>query len=217
VHRSLLLALLHRPAPAEARARIEASTLAHEQVVARHIATVSPQHVPEKAVLDHLFGPDLLQKQLARMGLLAAAAAAAPQQAATQPAAAAASPVRRLLHQQAGAAAAQQQAGAQQPQPHTWLDICLDLKMGGRWCLWHSDWVVAECIHLAAGVVPDVSGGTVAGLSYNSCRPDTLQSYTTCHHVPAAHYRALYAHMLAQDDALRAFVERSSNTLVLNG
>ncbi len=81
--------------------------------------------------------------------------------------------------------------------------------------MWHSDWVIAECINLAAAVRPDV-GGEAMGLSYNSCRPDTLQNFLTCHHVPAAHYKALYAHMLANDDALRTIASQSNSTLMLN-
>jgi hypothetical protein len=44
-----------------------------------------------------------------------------------------------------------------------------------------------------------------------------MQAFTTCHHVPAAHYKALYAQLLARDERLRALVQQSSSRLVLNG
>jgi hypothetical protein len=47
-------------------------------------------------------------------------------------------------------------------------------------------------------------------------RPDTLQDFTTCHHVPAARYKALYAHLLARDERLRKFVQQSRGRMELN-
>jgi hypothetical protein len=128
VHKSLLQALLRKPDFKLVKARILASTASHEHMASAHY-TVLMGSLPEKVLLDKIFGPGLMQKQLQKLEKQLADAAAAD-----------ASRSRSKAHE----------LGAPSG---TWLDICLQLKMGGRWCLWHSDWVVAECINLAAAVM----------------------------------------------------------------
>lgn len=190
MHKSLLQALLRKPDFRLVKARILASTASHEHMSSAHY-TVLMGSLPEKVLLDKIFGPGLMQQQLQR--------------------------IEKQLADAAAAAASRSSSQAHEPGAPggTWLDICLQLKMGGRWCLWHSDWVVAECINLAAAVTPDVNGAAY-GLDYNSCLPETMGNKTTCHHVTAAHYKMLYAALLGADPKLRALVQSNAASLDMN-
>jgi hypothetical protein len=189
VHKSLLLALLGRPPPEGAREVILSSTAKHESLAAAHCSEgTTSTALPEKVLLDRIFGPDLLQKQL-------------------DP----------LLQQRGADNSSGDGRMLQQPQqqPPMWLDICMQLKLSGRWCLWHSDWVIAECISMAMDVAPDTRGAEY-GLSYNACTPETMSNFTTCHHLTASHYTQLYAELLGSDAQLRAHVQASKGVMELN-
>ncbi len=185
VHKSLLQALLRKPDVKLAKARIIASIASHDHMASAHY-TVLIGSLPERVLLDRIFGPGLMQKQL------------------------------EMVEEQLAAGARSSSKPFEPGQPGgTWLDICLQLKMGGRWCLWHSDWVIAECINLAAAVTPDVNGAAY-GLDYNSCLPESMGNRTTCHHVTTAHYKMLYAALLGADPKLRALVQSNAASLDMN-
>jgi hypothetical protein len=191
VHKSILLALLGRPPREGAREVILSSTAKHDMLAAAHYTTaITNTALPEKVLLDRIFGPDLMLKQLDELE---------PKEGAVG----STSGDGRMLQQ------------PQQKEPPMWLDICLQLKLNGRWCLWHSDWVVAECINMAISVTPDIRGAEY-GLSYDACTPETMQNFTTCHHVTAPHYAQLYGELLVRDAGLKAHVQASHGALELN-